>query len=379
MRISISKLSALLLLLCLSIFTMQVTVTAAEGEDSDTPSVTDISVKVSNSKLNVGQSTDFSIRIQYGNGIVSTNKSSARITIDKPHILKFLDNGKIKATAVGEASINVEAGGVKRSLKISASASEPMSGAKVIKGVTYLPLMPVIKALGGTVNYDAPSKSYGIQIGKTKIAITRDTAKAKVDGKAIVMKGAPIVDKGQTLFTSDLLVKALGASLQWDAANYRITISLGSGKLIVNAEKPKPANTTGMYEVAATGEMAGWKILKGHPYEKSIRIYFKYDGQYLSVMTEDIRKVNLNQKVTWTDENGNKHVNTVGEIYDLFSYSNAYTDEWLYARFGNLYADWLASTSINADQLVTEYLTDTGQMETPQYTTTLGPNTEVIK
>lgn len=309
---------------------------------------------------------------------MSTDLDSARIWIDKPYILRFLDNNAIKATAVGEATINVEAGGKTRSVKISSSAAKPLAGAKVIKGVTYVPLTPVVRALGGTVTYDAPTKNYGIQIGKTKIAIARGTAKAKVDGKAVVMKGVPIVDKGQTLFTADILVKALGAGLQWDAANYRMILSLGAGKLIVNAEKPKPANATGMYEVAATGDMAGWKILKGHPYEKSIRIYFKYDGRYLSVQTEDIRTVDLNRKVTWTDESGRKHVNTVGEIYDIFSFSNAYTSDWLYARFGNLYADWFASSSIDADQLVEKYLTATGQMEAPKYYTTLTPETEVV-
>lgn len=374
-----SKISVLLLLLCLSIFTMQATAFGAEGEDADTATITDLAVTVTKSKPNVGETVDLTIKVRFDNGNVASNPDIARVSVDKPYLLKFLDQGTFKMTAVGEATITVKAGGKTQSVKISASAAESLSGAKMIKGVTYLPLTPVIKALGGTVSYDAPTKNYSIQVGATTIAIARGTAKAKIAGKAFIMKGAPIVDKGQTLFTADILVKALGANLQWDAANYRVILSLGAAKLIVNVEKPKPANTTGMYEVAATGDMAGWKILKGHPYEKIIRIYFNYDAPNLSVEFEDIRKVNLNQKVSWTDDYGRKRVNTVGEIYRIyFSLSNGYTSDWLSAKFGDLYTDWLYSSTIDATGLVEQYLTATGQMEAPQYYTTLTPDTVVV-
>lgn len=122
--------------------------------------------------------------------------------------------------------------------------------------------------------------------------------------------------------------------------------------------------------------MAGWKVLKGHKYEKSLRIYFQYKNGNLATKTEDIRKVNLNQKVTWTDDYGLKRTNTIREIYHLFSYTNEFTAEWLLKKFGKLYEDWLASTLVDTAGIVEEYLIETGQMKPYGSNVTLTPEAE---
>jgi hypothetical protein len=128
-----------------------------------------------------------------------------------------------------------------------------------------------------------------------------------------------------------------------------------------------------MSAVNASGSMAGWKLLKGHEYEKSLRIYFQYKNGILATKTEDIRKVDLNKKVTWTDDNGRKRTNTVREIYSLFTLSNEYTSEWLLKKFGKLYEDWMLTSLVDANRIVEQYLQETGQMPSyaPNVTLTL--------
>ncbi|MBJ6360191.1 hypothetical protein ACFOQM_02525 [Paenibacillus sp. GCM10012307] len=118
-----------------------------------------------------------------------------------------------------------------------------------------------------------------------------------------------------------------------------------------------------LYAEPAGGSNKGWQVLRGHEYEKSTRILFQYNGRYMTVKTEDVRKVDMNKKITWTDSTGKKRTNTVREIYRLFAeFSGPYTSDYFYNTFGDLYADWLGATAINADGLVEDYLKGTGKM-----------------
>lgn len=342
-------------------------------------------LKVSSSKPKVGDSITPTLEFQYAGGKKAVIPSGlVQLRIDNQHVLKQLDSGKIKVLGVGEATISVQAGGLKQSVTMVSSLKKPIENAKQEKGITYLPLKPVIQALGGTVQYEASSKTFNIQVGTNHIRVTSGSKKAKINDKTITMKGAPIQNKGETLISADLLTAALGAKLKWNASKQEMNVTLGAAQFIVKAEQKKATaskpSTSGskskLYAVNATGSMAGWKVLKGHAYEKSLRIYFKYKNGNLSTKTEDIRKVNLNQKVSWTDDYGYKRTNTIREIYYLFSYSNEFTSDWLYKKFGKLYEDWLMSSYVNAASIVEDYLIETGQMKPYGSNVTLTPEAE---
>lgn len=117
-----------------------------------------------------------------------------------------------------------------------------------------------------------------------------------------------------------------------------------------------------LYSEPATGDMVGWQKLRGHGYESVAEIYFKLDGSIQSVQVKDIRKVDLNKVVGWIDDNGIKRYNTVGEIYQLFKYSDTYTTDWFSNKFGSLYGEWLAVSAIDANNIVSNYLEMTGQI-----------------
>ncbi|MBW7475473.1 copper amine oxidase N-terminal domain-containing protein [Paenibacillus oenotherae] len=333
------------------------------------PQLQSISLTVSNSKPKVTEIIKASVTLHYNDGTKAVVPlGQVKATIDKPHLIKVLEDGTIKAAGVGEATMKVEADGVQQSVKIASSLKDPLSNAKQVNGVTYLPLKSVFQALGGTVNYQSASKSFSIAVGPTSIVITKGSAKAKVNGKTVEMKGAPIEEKGETLFAANLLASALGAGLKWDSANGQMTVSIGAGQLIVKTPPkaaPKPVST--LYAVPATGEMAGMKILKGHPYEKTARIYFTFKKPAsMQVTIQDIRKIDLNKKITWTDEYGNKWTNTVGELHRLFAaISSQYSSEYLHRTFGDVYFDWRIGPvdTDTALRLVEQYLIETGQMQ----------------
>ena len=338
----------------------------------EVPSIAGLSLKASNNKPYVGETIKVTVELVSGSGDkTSADWNQLQLSTDKPHLIQLSKSGEIRSTGVGEATLKVDGYGKTEQLKIVSSLKNRLEGGKVVKGLTYLPLESVMKALGGTVDYVSSSKTYNVQVGEVRLAISKGNKSANVNGKAVAMDGAPIDENGKTLISADILRKALGAGLKWDAANKRMTVSIGAGQLTVNAgDKPKS-----MSEAAATGSMSGWKILKGHPYEKSVAIYFTYKNGILKTHVVDIRPVNLNKKVTWTDDSGKKRVNTVKEIYTLFSkLSGQYTSDWFSKKFGSLYADWLLSSAVPAEQYVEQYLIESGQMEAPGSNVTLTPD-----
>nr|WP_255807635.1 stalk domain-containing protein [Cohnella mopanensis] len=347
------------------------------------PSIERLSFDVSSLSPTVGGQIKGDVSLVYNTGATAKLPwELVKVSIDKPYLLQSLGNGSFKSLAVGEATITVEASGLKQSLKVASSLKNPLQNAKQVKGITYLPLKSVIQALGGSVSYNSSAKTYSVKIGTNSIVLTKGSAKAQINGKSVTMKGAPIENNGELLFPAEILSQTLGAQLKWDSAKQQMNVSIGAGKFIVQAKQqaatsPSTSGSGKMYEVAATGNMAGWKILKGHRYEKSLKIYFNYKNGITSTKIEDIRPVDLSKKVTWIDDSGKKRTNTVGEIYEIFQvFSGQYTDDWFTKKFGTLYADWLLSSTVDATQLVEEYLQSTGQMEKNQYPVTLTPDAQ---
>jgi hypothetical protein len=130
---------------------------------------------------------------------------------------------------------------------------------------------------------------------------------------------------------------------------------------------PAPA-TSGMYSVAAEGDLAGWMLLKGHDYENSVQIYYQLNGSITASMVKDIRKVNMNEIIHWVDDNGVKRSNTRRDLHVLFGTFSEYTSEWFYEKFGDVYLDYFGTSSIDADKLIQQYLKETGQIKSASST-----------
>nr|WP_238357662.1 copper amine oxidase N-terminal domain-containing protein [Cohnella zeiphila] len=317
-------------------------------------------------KLQAGESIKPLFALKYSNGgkTVLTAKD-ARIAIAKPYLLKQLEDGSWKALAVGETTVTISAAGLSKTVTLSISRSKFLQGGKTVGGVTMLPMKTVFQTLGGTVAADAGAKRYTITVGKTQIKLTAGSKAATINGKNATLKAAVRTEQGQTYVPADLLSAALGAKLSWQAATQTLSIALGQATMSVSTYQPGQTTKTvsGLYTVPGKGQYAGYLLLKGHPYESTTAIYFQYNGEMIHTVLVDLRKVDLNRKVTWTDDYGYKHTNTVGQLRKLFAaFSNQYTDDWLLATFGDVYMDYL-TPSIPSDRLIDQYLRETGQTQ----------------
>lgn len=303
----------------------------------------------------------------------NTGLSKTDYNISEPHILQVLSNGMVKITGVGSSKITVKVENIEKSVTISGSLDEAIDGGYIKSGVTFVPMTEVFKALGGSVTYIAQQGNFEIKVGSTTITLPKTGTKATLNGEPLTLKSPLLIHNGVTLFPASVLSDTLDGALTYNAKTKQMQISMGKGTMAVNIEQPaKPNHVTAtttpttptkgkLYAVPASGDMKGWSILKGHPYEKSIRVYFQVDGAIVKIYTTDISKVDLNKKVTWTDLNGKKHTNTVKQLYVVFGrLSNEYTSEILYKMFGKTYSDWIGSASLNADRYVDEYVKQKG-------------------
>lgn len=192
-----------------------------------------------------------------------------------------------------------------------------------------------------------------------------------------------IVYKGRTYIPLRAVADLLELDLYYHQPTSTAYIgSIPDGELTkASSSAQNPANAgskSGMTSAPATGSMQGWNLLKGHPYEGSVDIYFSQNGTMLNVSIKDIREIDLNKKITWINDKGQKQTNTVGQIYQVFSdFSGEYTSDWFLEKFGELYTDWLLTSTINAQQIVEQYLKETGQLNTPSNNVTLTPNLKV--
>ncbi|MGG3835946.1 hypothetical protein ABEV00_02840 [Paenibacillus thiaminolyticus] len=175
---------------------------------------------------------------------------------------------------------------------------------------------------------------------------------------------------GGNLYVSfQAVADILGLKMKYDKATNTTYVGSIPDSILNPPKKDSAKSKTAqnkkskMYDVAASGDMKGWRLLKGHPNEKSIAVYYKQDGSILQMEFKDIRKVDLKRKVQWVDDNGYKHTNTVGEIYQLFTLSNEYTSDWFSSKFGKLYTDWMMVQAFHGENLVEDYLRSKGKLK----------------
>ncbi|MEC0229345.1 copper amine oxidase N-terminal domain-containing protein [Paenibacillus alba] len=286
-------------------------------------------------------------------------------------------------------------------VKIKVNDQPFNSNSILYNGSTYVSIRDVSSMLGLAANYyDKNKTAYIGQIGAGEFSKDNHD----IDSWDIITpatpSNAPIMEQMNTSISvnlNDILIKVNGSKLESDNILYNGTtyVPLRAvsetmdvpvdydpeihtafiGKTShqfpsVSQTKPPESSTkeeapkSGMYSIPAEGDMAGWQQLKGHSYEEKANIYFKKDGSFLQTTLKPIQTEDLNRVIEWTDENGKKRKNKLGDLYKLFgTFSNQYTDDFLLSTFGDLYYDWIESSTINADKLVEQFLKETGQLQ----------------
>ena len=100
--------------------------------------------------------------------------------------------------------------------------------AKVIKGMTFVPLRGVLEKLGAKVSWN--QKTQDITITKDNIEIITTIGDDRVlfykgrDRNLVTLSKAPFVEKGVTYVPLRFLSETLGAVVKWDATTYTVGI-----------------------------------------------------------------------------------------------------------------------------------------------------------
>jgi phage baseplate assembly protein gpV len=223
-----------------------------ETKDVKAPAVTSVEIHVSNAAPQIGDSIVLNIAEKYSNGaLVKLPLSEAKLTIDKPHLLKLQEGGKLKALGVGEATITVASGGAAKSVSVVIGTKTALQYAVLKDNVVYLPLQPVVKALGGTSTYAAASKTFNVQLGENAITLKIGDANAVVNGRKVRLKATPRVENGMAVFPAHLLADTIGAKVAWDAKLKQAKVSLGKASLTVVSTE-----TAALAKKASQGSLA---------------------------------------------------------------------------------------------------------------------------
>lgn len=91
-------------------------------------------------------------------------------------------------------------------------------------GRTYLPIAPLIEALGGTVNWNNQQKKVTITLGNDTIELQIGNKQAIVNGVAKSLEVAPYISNGRTMLPLRFVIENLGLTVEWDQQSQEIII-----------------------------------------------------------------------------------------------------------------------------------------------------------
>ncbi|WP_326152802.1 stalk domain-containing protein [Schinkia azotoformans] len=131
-------------------------------------------------------------------------------------------------------------------------------------GTTLVPLRGIFESLNATVTYDSKTRVIQSQKEATKVTLTLGSKVATVNGKSETLAVPAKAINGRTLVPLRFVSQALGAVVNWDATNKKITIT---------ADDSSPTNVN-TFDATIIGNVDGdtLKISYGNNKEETIRL-----------------------------------------------------------------------------------------------------------
>ncbi|MDF9845436.1 MULTISPECIES: copper amine oxidase N-terminal domain-containing protein [unclassified Paenibacillus] len=216
------------------------------------PGVTGVTFTMEKTSLTVGDKVPVQITETWTGG--STRKvplKDADLTVENPVLLQKLNDGTLKALAVGVTKVTVKSGAVSKTLEVSISSDDIITTGALISGSMYLPVQEVFQQLGASVQYNAGTKSFSINLNSTPVQLQLGSDTAMVNGKKVKMSGKVQTVDGVTVFPAALLKSAFGAGLDWNSSIQSMTITFGKAEMQVQTKQ-----TALIYKKKAQGNLA---------------------------------------------------------------------------------------------------------------------------
>ena len=125
---------------------------------------------------------------------------------------------------------------------------------QMIQGRVLVPLRGIFEQLGATVNYDAAtSRILAIRGGQT-VELTVGSREAAVDNSPMTLDVPAFTINGRTMVPLRFISEALGAGVQWLAANETILIHSNGGTPTAAVPPVLPGEVTGRLMAVTTGQ-----------------------------------------------------------------------------------------------------------------------------
>jgi hypothetical protein len=100
----------------------------------------------------------------------------------------------------------------------------------IVEGRTLIPIRAIIESLGGTVAWDAGSRTVTISLDGTRLKLVIGKSSASVNGKSMPIdstnpKVVPQILNSRTMLPLRFVAESLGADVQWNGSTQTITIT----------------------------------------------------------------------------------------------------------------------------------------------------------
>jgi hypothetical protein len=114
-------------------------------------------------------------------------------------------------------------------IKINGLEGKKDTSPQIKWGRTFVPLAPIIEALGGTIKWDASTDTVTIVLGTQTLVLHIGNAYAVGNGKRFHIDSNPdvapyIQAPGHTMLPVRFIAEKLGASVMWNSALHSVTL-----------------------------------------------------------------------------------------------------------------------------------------------------------
>lgn len=241
-------------------------------------------------------------------------------------------------------------------------------------GVTFVNARDLFEVMNMDVTWDSKSRVVTAVDDNNKLEVTIGSSNVVINGVEKTTKYIPKIVNERTYIPLRVLTETLRGSILWD--EHEKTITITSPQFVeADTEKYSYRLENSAYKVDVeklhseyeTENNLGYYLLKGHPLEDKINIYYMDKGSTFQVMTEQVG-YDPDEMVNW-QENGITYRNKKSEVYDYFTRATELINSLdtqssivefnrLESAFGGTYKDWaqLVTYSEDAESLVDMYL-----------------------
>ena len=97
-------------------------------------------------------------------------------------------------------------------------------------GRTLLPIRAVVEAMGGSIGWDAETKTASVNKDDIKVDMTIGSKTASVNGSDVALDAAPVIMNGRTMLPLRFVAENFGFKVDWDAETKTVTVTAGEAE-----------------------------------------------------------------------------------------------------------------------------------------------------